>query len=120
MSEHEPDRAGILEELRLEGGFGAADRPRVLEALAGLAKHLARWSPEQVQLEVAVKDRDGPDQRVTLQAFVAGLPHLVATSNEVDLDRALVEVRKELIRQVEDSKTRREPTKGKATRKPAS
>jgi hypothetical protein len=46
---------------------------------------------------------------VTLEAWIAGWPHLVATSSNPDLDRALVEVRKELIRQIEREHDRRTP-----------
>jgi ribosome-associated translation inhibitor RaiA len=40
----------------------------------------------------------------------------VASAHHSDLDRALVEARKELSRQIEDAKDRREPRKGRAHR----
>jgi hypothetical protein len=40
----------------------------------------------------------------------------VATSHERDLDQALAEVRRDLIRQVEDERSRREPRKRRMTR----
>jgi ribosome-associated translation inhibitor RaiA len=108
MSATENRNTGILEErLRLGSGFGMAERTRVLRALAGLAPHLAGWNPEQVQLEVSMKDREGRGQRVTLEAWLSGWPHFVATSHEDDLDHALTEVRENLIRQIDDAKTRR-------------
>ncbi|MDT7651987.1 MAG: hypothetical protein QOI36_3393 [Pseudonocardiales bacterium] len=117
MSEIENSPTGPLDErLRLGAGFAAADRPRILGALSALAPHLSGWEHDQVDLEVSLKDREGPDQKLTLQAWLAGRTHLVATSHERDLDHALVEVRRELIRQIEDERSRREPRKRRKTR----
>jgi hypothetical protein len=117
MSGTENSPTGTLEErLRLGAGFAAADRPRILGALSALAPHLSGWEHDQVDLEVSLKDADGPDQKVTLQAWLAGRAHLVATSRERDLDHALAEVRRDLIRQIEDERSRREPRKRRKTR----
>ena len=75
------------ERLRLGAGFAAADRPRILGALSALAPHLSGWEHDQVDLDVSLKDTEGPDQKVTLQAWLAGRAHLVATSHERDLDQ---------------------------------
>jgi hypothetical protein len=108
---------GTLEEhLRLGAGFAAADRPHILEALSALAPHLSGWEHDQVDLEVSLKDTEGPDQKVTLQAWSAERAHLVATSHERDLDHALAEVRRDLIRQIEDERSRREPRERRKTR----
>jgi ribosome-associated translation inhibitor RaiA len=93
--------------LRLGAGFGAHDRPHVLELLSSLPRHLARWDPDQVDLELSVKDRGGPEQKVTLEALLPGLAVVVATSADRDLDHALIAARKELIRQIEDTKAKR-------------
>lgn len=115
MSEHVNNPAQILEDrLRLGAGFAAEDRARVLEMLAPLARHLAHWDPEQVDPEISVKNRGGPEQKVTLEARLPRWPSLVATSTDRELDRALVEVRKELIRQIEDKKAKRDPRKTRA------
>jgi hypothetical protein len=96
MSGTENNQTGTLDErLRLGAGFAAADRPRILEALSALAPHLSGWEHDQVDLEVSLKDTEGPDQKVTLQAWLAGRAHLVATSHQRDLDHALAEVRRE-------------------------
>jgi ribosome-associated translation inhibitor RaiA len=98
----------ILEErLRLGFGFSAAHRQHVLGLLSSLERHLARWQPEQVDVEISVKDRNGPEQRVTFEARLPKWPPLVATSTARDLDQALIEVRKEMIRQIEDEKAKR-------------
>jgi len=106
----------LAQHLRLGAGFAAADRPRILEALSALAPHLSGWEHDQVDLEVSLKDTEGPDQKLTLQAWLAGRAHLVATSHERDLDHALAEVRRDLIRQIEDERSRREPRERRKTR----
>jgi ribosome-associated translation inhibitor RaiA len=117
MSGTENSPTSTLEErLRLGAGFAAADRMRILGALAALEPHLSGWEHDQVDLELTLKDTEGPDQKVTLQAWVAGRAHLVATSHERNLDHALAEVRRELIRQIEEERSRREPRKRRKTR----
>jgi hypothetical protein len=112
MSDIENGSAEILEQqLRLGAGFGPADRDRVLDILSSLGRHLAHWKPERVDLEISVKDRSGVEQKVTLEAWLPGWPALVATSGGRELDHALVEVRKEMIRQIEDEKAKRGPHK---------
>jgi ribosome-associated translation inhibitor RaiA len=117
MSRAENSPTSTLDErLRLGAGFAAADRPRILGALAGLEPHLSGWEHDQVDLEVSLKDAEGPDQKVTLQAWLAGRAHLVATSHERDPDLALAAVRRELIRQIEEERSRRKPRKRRKTR----
>jgi hypothetical protein len=60
-----------------------------------LRPHLSGWEHDQVDLEVSLKDTE--DQKVTLQAWLVGRAHFVATSHEHDLDHALAEVRRDLI-----------------------
>jgi hypothetical protein len=117
MSEPGNSPAQILaERLRLGAGFTTEDSDHVLEVLAPLGRHLVRWSPEDVDLELLVKNRGGSEQKVTLEARLPGWPSLVATSVNRDLDHALVEVRKDMIRQIDDEKAKHEPRKGRATR----
>lgn len=109
MSDRGHDRPQILaERLRVGAGFGAEDRAHVLEILAALNRHLARWRPEQVDLQISVKDRGGTEQKVTIEAWLPGWVPLVATSIAPEVGHALVEVRKDLIRQIEDEKTKRD------------
>jgi hypothetical protein len=118
MSGTENEPTGTLEgRLRFGAGFAEADRPHILAALSALAPHLLGWEPDRVDLEVSLKDAGGPDQKVTLQGWLAGRVHLVATSHERDLDHALAEVRRDLIRQIEDERSRREPRERRKTRK---
>ena len=85
-SENSPTET-LDESLRLGAGFTAADRPRIVGALSALAPHLSGWGHDQVDLEVWLQRHRGPDQKVTLQAWLAGRAHLVATSHKRDLDR---------------------------------
>jgi ribosome-associated translation inhibitor RaiA len=101
-----PDLASTL---RFAGGVHDRERDHVLEVLAPLAKHLARWDADDIDLQMSVKDRGGPEQRVTLEAKLGGFPTLVATGTDPDFDRALHEARKELIRQIDDERSRRVP-----------
>jgi len=116
MSETGESTQILADRLRLGAGFAESERPHVLDLLASLERHLARWGPEQVELEIRVKDRGGPGQRATLEAWLPGWPAVVAMAADPELDHAVVEARKELIRQVEDEKTRRAARKGHATR----
>lgn len=118
MSETENPRTDLLAgALRLGAGFTGDDRPWVTEALAALVPHLARWDPAEVALEASVKHRDGKEQQVSLRADLPGYPPLVATAVDRDLDRALAEAKRELIRQVEDEKKKREPKNNRLLRK---
>jgi ribosome-associated translation inhibitor RaiA len=92
--------------LRLTGGFHDAERAHLLEVLAPLEKHLARWTADEVALELYVTNRGRPEQRVTLEAKLGGWPLLVAKGADADLDQALREARTELIRQIEDERSR--------------
>lgn len=110
MSDPQNSSASILEErLRLGAGFTLEDQGHVLEILSPLSRHLAHWSPEQVDLELSLKNRGGPEQKVTLEAWLPRWPPLVATSVDRELDRALMEVRREMIREIQDQKAKHDP-----------
>jgi ribosome-associated translation inhibitor RaiA len=110
MSDAENGSTRILaERLRLGFGFTAGHRRHVLDLLSGLERHLERWDPDQVDLEISVKDRRGSEQKVTFEAWLPKWPPLVASSSDRDLDKALIEVRKEMIRQIEDAKGKHGP-----------
>jgi hypothetical protein len=109
--------ARVLEErLRLGAGFGAEERGHVLEICPTLSRHLAHWSPEQVDLEISVKNRGGRELKVPPQAWLPRWPSLVATSTDRELDHALIEVYNDMIRQIEDGRTKRELGKPRASR----
>ncbi|XVV07604.1 HPF/RaiA family ribosome-associated protein [Actinosynnema sp. CA-248983] len=108
----------IAERLQLATGFHASERDWVSAHLAALGSRLRSFRADQVDLAISLKDRDGVEQRVTLECWVNRTPrlHLVATSAKRDLTAALSEVRDELVRQVDDAKTRTEPRHNRALR----
>ena len=95
--------------LHMGVGFVAKERPHVLEALSTLPTHLGRWNPHEVSIEVSLQDRGRKEQRVTLRTTLPGLPPLVAVAENSDITRALHDAKSELIRQLQDQKTKREP-----------
>ena len=117
VHETENQRHDVLDTvLRIGAGFKDGERPGVLEALSALVPHLARWDPDDVDVEISVKDRDGKEQHVTLRADLPGYSPLVAVAADRNLDRALAEAKRELIRQIEDQKSMREPKRNRQLR----
>jgi len=116
---HEPDL--IAERLHLATGFLESERDWIVRRLAALGPRLRSFRQIQVDLEISLKDRDGADQRVTLECRIRRTPsmHLVSTSSAQELAVALNEVRNSLIRQIDDAKTRTEPHNNRALRHPA-
>jgi ribosome-associated translation inhibitor RaiA len=112
------DASVVDQRLHLATGFHASEREWVVERLAALGSRLRSYRDDQVELEIAVKDRESSGQRVILQCWISSAHrlHLVATSSEVKLSSALNEVRDELIRQVNEAKTRGEPRNNRALR----
>jgi len=94
--------------LRLGDGFGAEERGHLLEVLSALDRHLRRWPSEEITVQVSVSDRGGPEQKVTLEARLPGSPALLAAAAGPDLGRALIDVRRDLIRQIEGGRARRD------------
>jgi hypothetical protein len=118
VSETENKRHDVLDQaVRLGAGFKGGERPWVLEALSALVPHVARWDPDDVDVEISVKDRDGKEQHVTLRADLPGYSPVVAVAADRNLDRALAEAKRELIRQIEDQKSMREPKANRQLRK---
>jgi ribosome-associated translation inhibitor RaiA len=106
--------SNVDESLRLGTGFRTDERSRVVERLAKLEHRLSGM--QGVELELSVKDRDTRKQRLVLEAKVPRWQPLVATSKEVDMDDALAEVRDDLLRQINDQKTRNEPRNNRLAR----
>jgi hypothetical protein len=102
--------------LRLSHGVTPEEFDRVVEVMARLDDRLRSFPAGSVDLQLSIKDRDAPSQRTTLEAWIAGQPRLVATSDRVGLEPAVSEVRDDLIRQITDAKNRTEPRKNRARR----
>lgn len=94
----------IDQTLRVVSEFRDEERPRLVETLeAKLERRLTRWEPEQIEMELSVKERDTTSQKTVLECWIAGeSKRFVGTSSERDLDRAVVEVRDDVHRQVND------------------
>ena len=72
--------ATVGECLRAGAGFSQGDLNWIVEQFAVLDGRLASFHADTTELEVSVKDREGRDQRVTLEAWLSGWPRFVATS----------------------------------------
>lgn len=94
--------------LRVGAGFSHGDRNWIVEQFGTLDARLASFSAERTELEVSVKDRNARGQKVTLECWVAGRQKIVTTSSLEDLHAALNDVRDDLRRRLNDSKTRQE------------
>lgn len=110
------DRATVERCLRLDSVIAASERDHVLERFAALDARLRSFLAGEVELELSVKERDGADQKTTLEAWIVGTERVVATSSKNPLDGALTEVRDDLIRQLSDAKNRTEPRQNRQRR----
>lgn len=106
----------VAETLRLSNGVAPAEFDRVAAVLGRLDDRLRSFPEGSVELQLSVKERDAPGQRTTLEAWIAGHPRLVATSDRPDFDAAVAEVRDDLVRQITDAKNRTEPRNNRALR----
>ena len=96
-----------LDELRLGSGFSESERDRIVTLLAKLNRRLRKFQADGTALELSVKDRDTTSQKVTLECWLPKFPHLAATSAEPDMKAALMDVREDLWRQIDDAVSRR-------------
>ncbi|HEX6358625.1 HPF/RaiA family ribosome-associated protein [Actinophytocola sp.] len=118
MNESQDDPAVIAQRLHLATGFLSSERDWIVRRLASLGSRLRSFENTQVELQISLKERHGAGQRVTLECWVSRTPrlHLVSTSTARELAAALNEVRDDLIRQVDDAKTRTEPRNNRVHR----
>ncbi|WP_238008409.1 HPF/RaiA family ribosome-associated protein [Dactylosporangium sp. AC04546] len=98
--------------LRVGAGFTQGDRNWITEQFGPLDARLASFDADATELEISVKDRQSPGQKVTLECWTRGLDKIVTVSTEDDLHAAIMDVRDDLRRRLTDAKTRREPRKG--------
>ncbi len=109
--------ASVDGQLRLGAGFAAEERPDLVRQLGRLDERLKGLPASAVDMEISVKERELPSQRVVLECRIARRPRLVATSTEPRLERALTEVRQDLLRLLNDAKTRQEPRNNRRLRR---
>ncbi|MGC4807094.1 HPF/RaiA family ribosome-associated protein [Micromonospora sp. DT233] len=108
--------ATVAECLRVGAGFSQGDRNWIAEQFATLDARLAGFHADATEIEVSVKDREARGQKVTLECWIAGRQKIVTTSSEEDLHAALNDVRDDLRRKLNDSKTKQEPRNNKHLR----
>lgn len=97
-----PTDATVDKCLDLGHGFHEDERDKVVEILQKLDHRFHGTEEDRVQLVLMVKDRDHNDQKVTFEAYVAGVPAIVATAEDEDLWAAVAHVREEFLRQYND------------------
>lgn len=103
-------------QLRVGAGFTEDERPDIVRRFASLDARLRRFAAVDVDMELSINDRDRPGQKVTLECWIARMTRMVATSHLNDLDAALIEVRDDLRRQINDAKTKTEPRNSRQRR----
>jgi ribosome-associated translation inhibitor RaiA len=106
-AEEPDDTAASLDKLVLGRGFEEAERQRIVQRLAKLNRRLKRFPADATHLELQVKERNNSGQTVTFLAQLPGFAQLVATSSENDLRDALMDVREDMWRQIDDAVSRR-------------
>ena len=108
--------ATVTESLTVHGEVYPDEIEKLHDHWAKLDARLRSFHQGTVSLQLFVKDRDAKSQHVTLDVKIDGHNPLVATSSNSDLDRAFNEVRDEMIRQLTDMKSKREPRNNKHLR----
>ena len=118
MTKYDSQQRGAFREnaIHVGAGFVAKEHQHVVEMLSTLGPHLGKWDPRDVDLDVSLQDRGGKEQRVTLRMVLPGHPPLVAVAENPDIDCALSEAKRELIRQLEHQKSAREPMNNRRLR----
>lgn len=114
MSNQHP--ATVAESLAVHGEIHDGEVEQIIDRWANLDARLRSYDAGTVALHLFVKDRDSKSQHLTLEATIDGRPAMAATSSDADFDRALNEVRDEMIRMITDMKTRGEPRNNKHLR----
>lgn len=107
MSSDRSNGNASVDDLRLGVGFAEAERDEVVDRLRKLDRRLKRFDAGAVDMEVSVKGRDSNDQQVVFEARVAGYDRFVATSRQATVREALMDVRDQIWRQIDDAVNKR-------------
>lgn len=107
MVNSDGNTAASVNRLRIGAGFAETERDDILNRLGKLDRRLKRFDADTVDMELSVKGRDTNEQYVTLEAWIAGYERFVATSREPVLKDALMDVRDDMWRQVDDAVNKR-------------
>jgi hypothetical protein len=118
MSKHEDKQRKAFREnsIHVGSGFVARERAHVVEVLSALGPHLGKWDPSDVVVDVSLQDRDGKEQRVMLRTILPGHLRVIAVAENPDIDHALSEAKRELIRQLDHRKSMKEPMNNRRLR----
>ncbi|MEV0900040.1 HPF/RaiA family ribosome-associated protein [Actinoplanes sp. NPDC049802] len=108
--------ATVAECLRVGAGFSQGDRNWLVEQFSTLDARLAGFHADATELEIMVKDRAARGQKVTLECWLSGGEKIVTTSLEEDLHAAVMDVRDDLRRRIDDIKGRHEPRNNRRLR----
>ena len=108
--------ATVADGLSLHGDIREGEFDEIVDHWAKLDARLRSFDAGTVSLQLFVKERDTRSQHVTLEVKIDGHNPLVATSSSTDFVHALNEVRDEMIRQITDLKTKKEPRNNKHLR----
>jgi ribosome-associated translation inhibitor RaiA len=108
--------ATVADSLSLHGDIHDGEFDEIVDHWAKLDARLRSFDAGTVSLQLFVKERDTRSQHVTLEVKIDGHNPLVATSSSTDFVHALNEVRDEMIRQITDMKTKKEPRNNKHLR----
>ena len=106
--------ATVAENLRVVPEFDSSESDQVVEILsARLDRRLSRFDDDKVELEISVKDRDTPSQRVVLECWIAlsGDTRFVGTSTDESLMAAVRETAEDVYRQVNRFLEKREDSR---------
>jgi hypothetical protein len=97
-------------------GVPATELEGIIKLLRPLEARLKSYRPGSVDLHLVAKDFDTRQQKLTLEARINGHETLVATSQHMELQRAVQEVREDLMRLMTDAITKSEPRNNRALR----
>jgi ribosome-associated translation inhibitor RaiA len=111
--------ATVQQCLRVGVGFSQGDRNWIVEQLGTLDARLASFHTDATELEISVKDRESRGQKVTLECWIGGLEKIVTISSEEDLHAAIMDVRDDLRRRLNDAKTKQQPRHNRHLRETA-
>ena len=106
--------ATVADSLRVVPEFDPSESDEIVEIVsARLDRRLGRFDADQIELEISVKERDTPSQRVALECWIAvpGNTRFVGTSTEGSLMAAVREAAEDVYTQVDRFLNKREDSR---------
>jgi hypothetical protein len=112
----EKEEPTIEEVLFSTTGLPTTELDNIMKLLRPLEARLKSYRPGSVELHLVAKDFDTRQQKLTLEARIDGRETLVSTSQHMELQKALQEVRDDLMRLMTDAITKTEPRNNRSLR----